>query len=114
MVSTARDSDFLADGQQNGVHPGGIGAGELGDVADAHELPGIRIAAPNLGVSLERGHEAEADRLNDGIDEVRDTPGFQALDARVQRLQTLSEIGDDDDLSRGAAGARGPPRGWTD
>src|SRR3954453_856328 len=94
-------SDFLTDGQQHGVHAGGIGAGKLGDVADPHQLPSTGIAAPHFGVALERSHEAKADRLDDRIDEIGNTPGFELLDARVQRFQAFSEIRDDNDLSRG-------------
>ena len=56
---------LLADRQQQRVHAGGVGTGQLGDVPDAHQLGRRRIAPVDLGVALEGCHEAEADRLDD-------------------------------------------------
>ena len=59
------NAELLADGDEQRVDAGGVGGGELGDVADAHQHLGVGIAPARLGVALERGHEAEADRLDD-------------------------------------------------
>ncbi len=64
-------AQLLADGDQDGVHAGGVGAGELGDVADAHHLLGLGVPPPHLGIALEKsdrlGHGAKAVRIVAGI-----------------------------------------------
>ena len=69
-----------------------------------------RVAPVDLGVALERRHEAEADRLDDRVDEIRHAPALQRLDAAVERIEALAEVGDHDDARAAARAARGPPR----
>ncbi len=94
-------ADFLADRDQQRVDARRVGARELGEVADPHQLDRFRVATVHLGVSLERGHEPEADRLDDRVDQVRHPPALERLDARLERLDTLAEVGDHDDPRAG-------------
>src|SRR5206468_1919650 len=71
--------------------------GELGEIPDAHQHLRIGIPTPHFRVSLERRHEAEADRLENRIDQIADTPLFQLLDARIERVESATEIWHDDD-----------------
>src|ERR1051326_8025100 len=47
--------------------------------------------APRLRVALERAHEPESDRLDDGVDQVRHAPPFQCHDIRLQALEPAPE-----------------------
>ena len=87
---------LLRDGEEQGVHPGGVGAGELGDIPDPHQLPRLGVAPVGLGVALERCREPEADRLDDRVDEIADPPPLERLDRRGQGLDPLPEVGDGD------------------
>src|SRR3989454_12732929 len=89
--------------RSQGVHARRVRGGELGDGADPHEERRVGVAPARFGVPFERTHEPEPDRLDDGVDEVRDPPLLERGDARLQRLESLTEIGDHDD-ARLAAG----------
>src|SRR5690242_11147307 len=52
----------------------------------------------DFSVALQRCHEPESDRLDDGIDQVADVPPLQRLDVPVQGIHSLPEIGNDDHL----------------
>ena len=76
---------------------------ELGQIADPHHLRDFGIPAVNLGIAFERGHEAEADRFDDRIDEIGDTRLFQRVECRLEGLESSSEVGNRDDLGAGSA-----------
>ena len=50
---------------------GGVGVGELGEVAHPHQHLGLGQAAPQLVVAHDRGREAEMDRVEDRVGEER-------------------------------------------
>ena len=91
------DAQLLADGDEHGVHARGIGRGELGEVADAHQHPGFRVAPPRFGVALDRRGEPVADRLENRIDEIRDPAPGQRVEGRLQRVERSAELGHGDD-----------------
>ena len=82
------DAQLLADRDQHRVDAGRVGGRQLGQVADAHQHLGVRIAPPRLGVALERRHEAHgrsargSDRSDNG------TPQrVQLLEAGLERVE---------------------------
>ena len=91
------NAELLADGDEDRVDAGGIGRRELGDVADPHHHLGVGPAPSRLGVALERGHEAEADGLDDRIDEKRNFQFRQQLERRHDRVERRAEVGERDD-----------------
>src|SRR5881409_1028692 len=93
VVRTARTPSSWQTAEQ-GVHARRVRGGELGDVADPHEERRVGVAPTRLGVPFERTHEPEPDRLDDGVDEVGDPPLLERGDAPLQRLESLTEIGD--------------------
>ena len=88
------NTDFLADGHEQGVHPRRVGRGQFGDVADPHEQRGVGVTPARLGEALERRHEAVPDRLDDGVDQVGHAPALERADGRLERLDPLAEVGD--------------------
>ena len=97
VVSTARTPTSSQIAMSSGVHAGRVRGRELGDVPDAHHLRHRGPAAVRLGVALERRHEAEADRLDDGVDEVRHPPALEALEAALQLGELVAGIGNHDE-----------------
>ena len=51
--------------------------------------------------------EAEPDRLEDRIEQIRHTPRLQLFDAAIHRVERRAEIGNDNDARRR------PGRSWT-
>ena len=90
------DAELLADGDHHGVHAGRVGGGELGEVADAHQHLGVWVSPPNFSVPLERRHEAEADRLEDRVDQIWDVQPRQFLEAGLERVEGAAQIGNHD------------------
>src|SRR5207245_347029 len=56
-------------------------------------------AAVSLREALGRGHEAEADRLDDRVDEIGHAPPLQGGDRRLEGLEPRPEVGDRHDAS---------------
>ena len=71
-----------------------VGLGQLGEVADAHEHLGVRVAAAHLEVAAEARREARADRLDDRVDEVRLAEPLEVGDRRVEAVEVLGRVGD--------------------
>ena len=93
---------LLSDRHQQGVHPGRVRARELGDVADAHQLRRVGVAPVDLDVAFERRGKAEADGLDDGVDQIPDAPALERLDGGGERIQALAEVGNRHDARAGA------------
>ena len=93
------------------VDAGGVRRGELGQVADAHEHLGIGIAAPDLGVALERRHEAVP--IGSRIGSIRyGTPAASsAASVGLERVERAAEIGHGDDPGPAAGQVRHDRRG---
>ena len=64
------DADLLAEADQQRGHPGRVGLGELGQVADPHQHLGLGMAAANLDVARQRRGEAGVDRGQDRVEQV--------------------------------------------
>ena len=86
-------AQLLTYGDQQCVHSRRIGCGQFREVADPHQHFRHGILPPDFRVPFERGHEAEADRLEDRVDEIADAPLFQLLEAGLQRVERAAEIG---------------------
>ena len=54
------DAQLLAEADQQGVEPGGVGDGQLGDVPDPHQHLGGRVPGAHLDVPFERGGGSSA------------------------------------------------------
>ena len=88
------DAELLAEADQHGVDAGGVGLGQLGQVADPHEHLDVGVAAADLQVAPEAGGEARADRLDDRVDEERLAELPQVGDGPVQAVQVVGRVGD--------------------
>ena len=83
------DAELLAEPDQERVHPGRVGVGQLRDVADPHQHLGRGVARPDLHVPVERRRETEADGLDHRIDDVGASQRLEVRDAPVQRVELL-------------------------
>ena len=83
------DAELLAEPDQERVHPGRVGVGQLGDVADPHQHLGPGVPRPDLHVPVERRREPEADRLDDRVDDVGAAQRLQMGDGPVQGVEIL-------------------------
>src|SRR5579872_7492339 len=63
------DAELGDHAEEQGIDPGGVGIGELGDIADPHEDTRTGQAAAKFGITQERGGEAEG---NGGEDRIGD------------------------------------------
>ena len=63
------DVQLGGDPEQNRGDAAGIGVGQLGEIAGAHQHLGIGPLAPHLRVTFQGLHEAEIDRIEHRIDE---------------------------------------------
>ena len=88
------DPELLAEADQQRVDAGRVGLGELGQVADAHEHLGVRVAAAHLEVAPEARGEAGADRLDDRVDEERLAELAQVGDGRVEAVEVVGRVRD--------------------
>ena len=88
------DPELLAEADQHRVDAGGVGLGQLGQVADAHEHLDVRVAAADLEVAAEARGEAGADRLDDRVDEERLAELLQVGDRRVEAVEVVGRVGD--------------------
>ena len=98
------DAELLAEADQQRGDARRVGLGELGEVADAHEHLGVRVAAAHLEVAAEARREARADRLDDRVDEVRLAEPLEVGDRLVEAVEVLGRVGDQHRRRR--AGAR--------
>ncbi len=94
----AVDLELLAEAKQDRVDPGGIDVGQFGQIADAHHHGRLRIPAPNLKITLERGREAKANGLDDWVNAKRHTLAIEEFDRVVESLQRARAIRDRDHL----------------
>ena len=108
----APHAEFLAEPDEEGVHPGGVDVGQLGQVADPHQRRGFRPSSSSLGIAHQAGGEAEADRLEDRVDPVSNPSGFEEIDGRVEAVEGADHVGDRHDLH--APVGRGGPVGRVD
>ena len=59
------NAELLTGGNEERVDSGGVGRGQLREIANAHQHLGVWKSPPDFGVPFERCHEPEADRLQD-------------------------------------------------
>lgn len=91
--------ELLDHAGHDGVDAGTVHVRQLGQIAHAHEDLRLGMAPPRLRVALHRGREAEAERVEDGIEHVRDAGRRDLGRVLLQRLETLAEIRDHDHLA---------------
>ena len=72
------DVQLRGDAEQHGGDAGGVGVGQLGEIAGPHQHLGVGTLAPHLRITLERLHEAEIDRIEHGVDEIVHAPWRRA------------------------------------
>ena len=83
------DAQLLAEPDQERVHPGRVGVGQLGDVADPHQHLGTGVPRADLHVAVERRREPEADGLDHRIDDVGAAQRLEVGDGPVQGVEIL-------------------------
>ena len=64
------DVQLRGDAQQHRGDAGRVGVGQLGQIAGAHQHLGLGPLAAQLGVALERGGEAEMDRIEHRVGKI--------------------------------------------
>ncbi len=79
------------------MHSGRVGGGELGDVPDAHHELRVRPSLARRGVADERLGEAEAEGLDDRIDEVRHAGSLDRRDQRHEGVEPPRQLGEEHD-----------------
>ena len=60
----AADAEFLTEAAQNDVDAGGIGIGQLGEIADAHHHFDVGIAPARFEIAAQRSHAISYAKLN--------------------------------------------------
>ncbi len=81
------DGEFGADADEHGGDAAAVGIGQLRQVAGTHQDLDVGPRAAQLRVALERGREAEVDRIEHRIGDVRDALGNAHVDGAQQRVE---------------------------
>ena len=92
------DPQLGHDAHQQGVYPGTVGIGQLGDVADAHQHLLLWKTAAGFKIARDRLGEAKHQGIDYRVDDVGHAPGFEAFDVAFQAGLPLAKVGHDYDL----------------
>ena len=88
------DAQLRGDADQHGGDAGGIGVGQLGEIAGAEQDLASRPLAPKFGVALERRHEAEIDRIEHGVGEIGTAFRVERVHGAIERGHVAMILGD--------------------
>ena len=88
------DAELRGDAEKHGGGPCGVGVGQLGEIAGAEKDLALRPCAPEVRVTLERGHEAEIDRIEDGVGEIGAALFVERVHGAIERGHVAMILGD--------------------
>ena len=80
--------------EQHGGDAGGVGVGELGEIAGAEQQLGLGPVAAHLRVALERLHEAEIDGIENRVGEKSAAFSVERVHGAVERGKIAVLLGD--------------------
>jgi hypothetical protein len=89
------DGELGDDAEEQRVDAGGVGIGELRDVADAHENARSGQPPAQLRVAQDRGGEAEGNGIEDRIEDEGPAAALEPLDGAENRIEVAGLRGDD-------------------